>query len=462
LDADRASVSQALMEAIARLGEDDRTFSIIEFGEPGVTVWAVRVDGNGTPYARTSKPLVVPPLTDPVLFYKQKLSPLIETGSRLLLVRSSDDYRSGDAFEAFHAAHAALPCFVSARPVETELREAIRDSPLTRWYELVVLRQTPSGRLGLSCHPLFPPGAERGYSEQVRVKCEPAGEYGTVFAVVTREGSQLRPVSIQSAVIAADTYRVTAVLNRPGQVRFDGLPAALKGDPRSWHEIVAAVPKRLDHLPPTHLICLIEVGGRGESIRRRIDRVEQLIRTADAGDSRLAVSLVTYGPHAYDHRQHEESAAVLGRWAASGAQALSALRELGNRRQPADEYPRAAQLECALNQVAGRISDRNGRPVLVTVGSRPAFPPRRDLRTEILPCPRRRDWRWPLQQLEGMPDISFGALYNGDTGEEIWSRLGREALESVDVADMNSFATDLGLRGSVQCVPFPLIDLEGT
>jgi hypothetical protein len=306
--------------------------------------------------------------------------------------------------------------------------------------------------------PLFPPGAPQGYPQQVRVRCEPGDRHGTVFAVVTREGDRLLPVSSQSAVLPPGEYDVTAVLTRPGHVRFEGLPVALRPDPRTWREIIGGLPRRLEQQPPTHLVCLLELGGGAERIRRRIDRIDQLIKAVGGGRQRLAVTLVSYGAHAFDRRGHDEPVCVQA-WAADDAAATAALSRLSGRGQPADEYPRAARLECALASVAGRLSPADGRPVVVTAGGLPPFPSRSDLVTEILPCPRRQDWRSPLWQLRGIPGISFGALYDGGAAAaEPWSVLGREVIGSSAVADMGDFAAALGLRDPQQCVPFPLLD----
>ena len=207
-------------------------------------------------------------------------------------------------------------------------------------------------------------------------------------------------------------------------------------------------------------MCVIEVSGPTDQFRRRIDRIQDLIAHTDGTDGQLSVSLISYGPHAFDRRVPDEPAKVLA-WAADSKTVLLALDKLGERKLVKGEYPRAAQLECALTEVARLLSVRDGRPVLVTAGSRPPFPPRVDIRSEILPCPDRRDWRRPLQKLYGVPGITFGALPDQDADAEIWTRLGREALEPLDVVDVRRFAADLGLCGTAVPVPFPLIDTNG-
>ena len=374
----------------------------------------------------------------------------------MLIARNPPGEPFSGASELLPATHNA-PVYYCRAGLDELLRAAIRDSLLTRRYELVVLREEQDGRLQMHCHQLFPPGAERGYSHQLTVRCAPTDDRGTVFAVVTREGRQFRPVSLQAALLAPGSYQVTAVLTRPGRVEFEGLPAELIPDQRRWPDIVRTVPDRLGSWQPVHLVCVIEISGGKQRLRRRVDRLEQLIAAADGGGRRLAVSLVSYGPHAVDRFTPEEPAATLA-WATTSDRALGRLRGLINREPAEGEYHRAAQLECALTEVARQLSGRDGRPVLVTVGARPPHPPRTDHRTEIIPCRDRVDWHRPLDRLADLDGITFGALCDEDARGEIWHQLGRDALEAVeDVVDVPEFAARLGLREPVQCVPFPLI-----
>jgi hypothetical protein len=451
------SLHTALLTELTRLGESNSIFTIIEFGLSGVAVWTVRRDANGTPQARKLRPVSVPPYADPESFYQEKLSPLIDLYAPLLIVRDAGADDPARLLDVICSATGTRRVYDSTLWVEKELREAVRNTPLTRWYELVVLKKTASGRLGLDAHPLFPPGAEYGYPQQISFRCEPSDNHGTVFAVITRDGQFLRPVTIQSALVPPGEYEVTAVLTRPGNVRFEGLPTELQPDPRPWPEIVVTVPRRLTPMPSVHLICLLEMAGDDAQVRRRIDRLDQLIKTVSAGQP-LATSLISYGPHAFDRLQHEETVRIR-LWAGTEQEASAALAALAARAKPADEYSRAARLECALAEVVSRLTTRDGRPVIVTAGGRPPFPPRSDLQTEIIPCPARQDWRWHLKQLRSGPDISFGALYDGETpAGEPWLTLGREVLESPSVADMSGFAARVGLRDPQQCVPFPLIN----
>jgi hypothetical protein len=151
-------------------------------------------------------------------------------------------------------------------------------------------------------------------------------------------------------------------------------------------------------------------------------------------------------------------------WAEGSPAALRALDRQYDRGPAGVGYPRAAQLECVLTTVAERLSGQEGRPVLVTIGSRPPFPPRVDPVSEIIPCPLRHDWRKALSQLRGIPGLSFGAIRDDgpEPDHEIWGFLGSEALSLADAVDAPGFLADLGVvKSSVPLIPFPLIDQEG-
>lgn len=444
--ADGDALDEALEAEIARLAEG-ASFTIAEFGVDGAVVWEVSRDQNGTP--RASRHL--PSGSDPGRHYQRP-------GSPLLIVHSAPaEQQSAMLRRARPDAHVCS----GPGPVAEHLREAIRDSALTRPYDLVVLRPSRSGRLGMDGRLLFPRGARRGYSQHLRIRCEPGGARGTVFAVVTSESRRFGIVSLQSGDIPPGPRELTAVLARPGRVVFEGLPGTLHTEQRPWSEIVSAIPAKLDRGPSAHLVCLIEVSCGSKELGHRIDRVEQLIEGVGADSGQLAVSLVSYGPHAFDRRQHEEPAEVLA-WATTAGRALKALTMLRERTPPGEEYPRAAQLECALAEVAARLDGRDGHPVLVTVGSRPPHPPRVDIRTEIIPCPQRRNWRSYLGKLAELSGITFGALYDRGAEGTVWSTLGRDACEPLNVVEMPRFAADIRLSGRLQYVPFPLTDQEGT
>jgi hypothetical protein len=458
--ADATVLSEVLAAELAGLGAGQQV-TVAAFEADGITIWRVRRDENGIPQDQKSV-LATSPLSDPAAFYAQQLAPSLGDYSRLLIVRGSADESLSAVFSLLRTRSGA-PAFDCEEPFEEVLRQAIRNTPLTCWYDLVVLREAADGQLSLDAQPLFQPGATSGdRTEPFLVECAPADQGGTVFAVVSRsagqEPDQVRRVQARSAVIPPAVYQVTALLSGPGDVQFDGLPASLSTEQRPLAGLISQVPERLQTPEPIHLVCLIEASGDQIRLGRRIDRLEQLIAAADTGRRPLAVSVISYGPHSVARYMTEEPATVRT-WITVPDLAIRALRGLLDRDapEPRQEYSRAAQAECALDALSQRIYRRAGRPIVVTVGARPSHPPRVDIHSEIIPCPRRVDWRTVLGRLREIQGIRFGALCDPDAIGEIWRDLGRDAFAVVDNADIPRFAAELGLREPPQAVPFPLV-----
>src|ERR1700730_16202359 len=350
----------ALSDELARLTGNAR-FTIAEFGAIGPTIWRVYRDENGTP--RAEQPRVrASTLKDPDAFYRE-VDPAF-------IVRTAADLP--DDLLRLLPGERGVPVYECRTPVEDQVREAIRDSPLVLGYELAVLRQVPAGRpdagrLVLTGHQLFPPGVTQGHRAVVQVRCEPTDGDGTIFAVVTRDrrpdvppsAQALRPVHVQSGPVPADTYEVTAVLARPGRVLLHGLPAPLSKFSGSWDSLKDQVRDGLASAEPVHLVCLVKVSGGDDRLELRIDRLSQLIDEAEKGAGRLSVSVVTDGPHAGAGAGEEQQAAVRA-WAAPAARAEQELRALpGRAADKQREYRRAAQLEGALETGAQHLSRRD-------------------------------------------------------------------------------------------------------
>jgi hypothetical protein len=463
---------KALSEDVAELGEHD-VLTVAELAKVGVVLWEVRRDPTGTPRCRRWPAVPWSAVYNDGVLAEDELRRIIRASSAAMIFvcSSPDGPYPADAFVRLRSAYPAVPAFESTYLLDDLLRQAIADAPLTKAYELVVLHRTPSGEPQLTGCQLFPPRAQRGDRCSLTIRCEPSDGNGTAFAIVTvGRDRRFQLVSLQSATLTPDRYHLTAELRRPGLVRFHGLPTQLRPDYRSWPELVAAVPQRLP-AEPAHLICMVEVSGTGDRVLERLERIEQLVQlVADGAKDRLAVSLISYGPHSVD-RDGPEIAPTVLTWASNTDAALSALIQLRGRGAEELGYPHATQLECVLTEVARRLDAHQGRPFLVAVGSRPAFPSRVDPVSEIIPCPRRRDWRWALQQLRREHrGIAFGAIHDGPGGD-IWNELGHDASARMDAVNMQGFAADLGLLRlavelgllslTVQQVPFPLVDAEG-
>jgi TIR domain len=238
-------------------------------------------------------------------------------------------------------------------------------------------------------------------------------------------------------------YDLTARSLRPSPFRFDVALPELRSDHPSWPESVVAASAETNLRQPVHLIFALEVSGAAAQVEERLSRVEQLIGFIAAHRRQLIVSLISYGPHSFYPMLPEEPPRVLA-WASTSETALSALRELYDRGPTETGYPWAAQIECVLSEIADRLTECQERPVLVTVGSRVAFPERMNPVLKILPCPARKDWRQAIQRLRKHPGAAFGAIH--DQGEEeIWTQLGMDALAHIGSVNPPRFAAELGL-----------------
>ncbi|MEV7907662.1 hypothetical protein [Streptomyces anulatus] len=465
-------------EAVAELG-GARRLSVVEIAAEGVTVFDLHRDEAGTPRGR-GRPVTrwaeSADGTDPD---DAGTSPARETvldavrasaDDTVVLVGSSPgNRRAEEAMEWLRAAHPRAFAFTRAgMRVRNLLCEVVADEPLCRSYELVVLRRHPvTSRLELTCTPLFAIEARRGASFTFTVRCEPSDERGTAFAVVAWQDRRPELVSVHTAKVSPGRYEITAELERPGLVRFSGLPGLVRGD-LSWAELVASVPHRLDpSAGPAHLICAVETSGAAARVHERLRRIGQMI-TAMSGelDDRLRVSLVAYGAHSFQRKVPEEPIDVAG-WQVSAERAQHSLERIEERVRERGAvyqgYTGAAMVEDMLAEVARRLPPASqGRTALLTVGDRPPHPPRAHA-SEILPCPRRVDWEQQVRRLEEYPGLVFGAICDQPAGraDPVWSRLGRGGLARLDDAmDVRELGADLGLMASrAQRIPFPLVDV---
>lgn len=455
-------VRRALDGEIGRL-RVGASFHVIEFAVEGVVAWNVRRDENGTPYAEHWPPVAVPPVGAAIPDSRQ-LRGLIDAGEQVIFVCSSHEEPPPEVLAFFRKPYPNIGELYCNGGFEEIIRDAIRHSPLTHGYELVLLRRTARGRLVFEPVRLFSQDTSRPATKSLRVRCERSDERGTVFAVVTTEGARhFKLMSVQSADLSPGEYELTAELVRPGRVRFHGLPASAKlgDDHRTWSELVVSVPQRLDVVPPAHLVCAIDVSGTVEQITKRVDRVREVIKLADGSDGRLRVSLFSYGAHSFERTVREDRARRLA-WDVTRENALTVLGDLERHSPVRPDYPYAAQLECALALIHTELTVNNGRTVLLVAGGRPPFPPRA-ARTRILPCPHRNDWRKLAELLRGrQPRVAIGVIYDRDADDPgFWRELGTTSIARADAMDPLLFATDLGLGDASVYVPFPFACTEG-
>jgi hypothetical protein len=482
-----------------------KALTVAEFSSSGVTIWQIQRDGTGTPRVlrrlndwhtlRSSGAVDGIALLDRIRTENDGAVILARTGRAPASEADQDDLDADRGFEIARDAYRGAASFRSAIAVDDLLDEATARVPLpaSQWYELVLLRRTPSGRLEFTAQQIFLPEARRGDSRQFVVRCEPSNDNGTVFAVVARDAAfEFKLVSMASAKVPPGTYQLTATLLRPGRVRFDGLPVKLHADPRNWLDVLAELPDRLDVYGPAHLIVAIETCGTVEEFEARVDLAEQLVTDVQAAaDGPVIFSVLAYATHTHSRMMGDEPVNTLA-WLESNPLALAPrLHTLRARRRVQEQEleetlaktrskravqayaqpPRAAQIECMLAEVARRLREQEaaaaGRPVLVTIGARSAFPYRLDRTSEIIPCPRRLDWRTIWRQLvHDHAGMAFGVIRDGwddqDTleetsADEIWRHLGTDMITSADAFSAHAFAVGLGLvPPTLQYLPFPL------
>jgi hypothetical protein len=454
------------------------SFTVAEFAGDTATIFEVSRDEHGTPrpllwnYRYEDGALVLDgggpnqwsaAMADPAQFYRRVAPRFIAC--------APDPLPSG--LRDLLPSRREVPVYRCHEPLRDLLRAVLRDSSLVLGYELAVLMRVPAGqtgpeRLALAWHPLFYPGDTRGRRATVRVSVEPTDDEGTAFAVVTREPRPDLPrqawrprlLHAQMAVVRPGRYELTAELTWPGRVQFEGLPQLppLVDCRRSWADLESLVPRQLTAHAPVHLVCLVEICGGDDRLKQRIDRLEELVTEAEAGGLPLHASVVAYGAHGVAWSVADRPPEIRA-WAAPGDEAIRALRGLVGRRVDEREYPRAAQLECALKLVRERLLPADGRPVIVTAGGRPAHPPELDTIRQIIPCPDWVDGMSELNRLLRVPGIAFGAFRDPRCRGGIWEALGQHAVATIDDAvDMESFAARLGLYVAAQTVPFPVIE----
>ncbi len=429
-----------------------------------MVVWTVIRNAAGTPQAFWRSV----PLTDidaDRREYEEALKQLVGADTAPVVIRQprledKGHNRQNQFLAWLQVAYPAAVLVETTVPTASILRGVLTEVPLSQWYELAVLRASPTGQTMLSSYPLFPPGAAHGDIEIFNVRCDAGIDQSVSFAVVSSDTLGYHLVSVESGQIPRGEYALRAVLTRPGVVRFEGLPAPLSPDPRNWSDIIATIPDRLtttrDH--EVHLVCLIETAGSPDEAAERAHLTRRLIHVADhAPDTRLLVSLISYGTHSFARARQDEPLTALA-WAACADEVLSMLGSLEHHSPSEAGYPDAARLECALALAANRITGEEGRPVLVVVGSRRPFPCRIDFVTEILPCPFRNDWVRAMVRLGEHSGLSVGAVTD-NRDSEVWRWLGRDASQTPAEFDAPSFAAQLGLLTPTAAgLPFPLVE----
>ncbi len=450
---------EVLSEAVAAVA-DGLHLAVIRLGKGDIVLWRVRRDSFGVPRAvRSALP------SGPEAAWEAARA--VDGYGMVILVSASLEETETQQFLAlFREIRTDLQHFLCAEGFTELLREAVSYDPLTQMYELVTLRGAPEGGFELEATPLFPVGARRGEEVRLTLRFRSGQEAPPVLALVAsaRDTRMFRPLTVLSAPVRSGVYRVTAQLLRPGVGRFDGLPAPLTRETRSWAELTAAIPERAG--PPRsatgHLICAVETSvpdAEPERLTERIARVRQLLTGAvDAED--LRVSLVSYGAHRFVWGVPEPALPVWC-WEEHPENALARLDELAAEGPQDDAYPSAAEVECVLAAVSGLLEERaeTRAAALLFVGDRSPFP-HRIHHSGVLPCPRRHDWRRFLADLRGRPGTRIAAICDSEETPEFWEELSDGPVFGLDAVDLAALRSSLGLPLPARGLPFPLVETE--
>ncbi|WP_327589805.1 hypothetical protein OHA25_24365 [Nonomuraea sp. NBC_00507] len=442
--------------------------AVVEIDTAGTRIFEVRVDEVGTTYYTRRAAAKWSTLAaagddvhDAVLRVSQDLISADE-GDPVVVVRSADGQEQEAAVRALRQWRpSAQVAEVSGAKVGDLLRELVAGAPLRQVYDLIMARERADDRrLELVGQRLFGPGAKPGEDAQVAVTCTDVG--GMLLAISAWAGP-LQPselVSVDHAPLSPGRHVLRAVLERPGVVRFPGIPG-LRPDTRPWADVVATLPSRLHYAPrPAHLVCAIETAGTAKEFEARCHwagYIIDLLAERRLDPRQLQVSVVGYGTHVFGARHADRTRPAMAVWSASAAQARTALESL----QPtAPAYPNAAQLEDVLAEVSARLLPQpvNTRTALLTIGARPPHPPRAGL-DRVPPCPARYDWLALLREMEQRHDLRSAVICDSPpaTASSAWHRLGSAALFQVDAVNAEELALRLGLVTSpaaVLALPF--------
>ena len=170
---------------------------------------------------------------------------------------------------------------VAGRPAERNGLTSLLSArmPLLRGYAVVVATIAPAtGAITLGTRPLFSPGDVRGAESVLTLRRAPGDGKATTLAVavagdapvadgtaadgIAIDGSGLDVVALHEMPVPDEpVYRVRAVLDAPGRVRFTE-PHGVIPLARPWPEVVAEIPRRVDvRAGPVDLVARLSSPG---------------------------------------------------------------------------------------------------------------------------------------------------------------------------------------------------------
>ena len=277
---------------------------------------------------------------------------------------------------------------------------AVACCPLLRPYGVPVAVADPlTGELRATIRPLFPAGTRAGAEAALTLRRLPGDHSDIALAVLAGHGSDPKLLSLLDIPAPARAaYRVRAILDGPGRVRF-AEPASLMPGTGSYPELLAGMPGRIDvPLRPVDLVCAMDLAGPREVVRQRRQLIRGLLEILDAEypeAGRLRVALLGCTDHVFEPGKEKRRVVR----STSLGPASHALQQLS--REPGAEIrnPAAAPVEDLLNEAAGLLAESHGQQraarVLLVAG-RPPHPYPLN-RTNVHPCPKGYSWQTELR-----------------------------------------------------------------
>ncbi|MBU2664381.1 hypothetical protein KOI35_12830 [Actinoplanes bogorensis] len=322
---------------------------------------------------------------------------------------------------------------VPAQPGETELAALVHRLmtlvPRPEGYDVLLAQYDPHGRtLVARPRPVLPvevvePGRTR--ETTLVVHGTAAGE--TVVPVL-RHGADPGEAAAVLVLPLTTGQRATITVRQPGPGVVElSHPTALPAAP-AWGELAADLPALLatDTADPVDVVLAIELGGRRSdpgSTATRVAAARELtgwLRAHARGRWSLRVGVVGYGEHTHLGPEPRLDEHELG----DPDRADAAIAEL--RGEPA-QLDAAAPLEDALVAVARQPWRTEARKVVVTVASRPPYPPQQQ---SMLPrCPARLRLSDVVASLPAgaqvAPLVIGAGPAPGSWAEQAWTQLSR-------------------------------------
>ena len=276
----------------------------------------------------------------------------------------------------------------------------------------------------------------------------------------------IRPVNVLEPMLwlaAPDLY--TALTRQrhlvPLSPQAQEAPPARQRSLAAGRTPAAGFTGRVSRGRPDHLVWLVENDGQPDAAKSRLERVWQLTSIASDRNPGLRVSLIYYGSHSFGSFLTEESVEVLA-WGSDHAFITAVLYRTGLAgrvavaKDPARTYALSAQVECALAETVRRLDGSSDVAAVVTVGKRPASPPRMAGESLGLPCPARNDWRELIRRLRDDHRAVLGSLheqwddqrwlFSSHRGNaQFWQEMGTHAEADLGSVDIVRFAARLGL-----------------